>query len=61
MSLNDLKIEVNRMSEAFPDKAEEIQGLYQLCLDEIEQGESKEHEIELCIESINQLFEEDES
>lgn len=46
--------------ESRPDLKEEIDDLVQLCRDEIEQGESADHEIELCREDIRQLIEEDE-
>lgn len=60
MNLAQLKIEINRLCENYPDKAEEIQDLYQLCLDEIEQGESTPHEIELCLGGIDDLIKENE-
>jgi len=37
---------------------EEILELYQLCLDEIENGESEQNEIELCYSSIKELIDE---
>lgn len=40
-----------------PELLHEINDLIQLCKDEIEQGESPEHEIQLCIEDIRQLIE----
>ena len=40
-----------------PDKFDEIMDFVYLCLDEIEQGGSSTHEIELCKESIKQLIE----
>jgi transcription elongation factor GreA-like protein len=42
-----------------PDKFDEIWELVDLCYDEIEQGGSPEHEIELCKESIIQLLDND--
>lgn len=42
-----------------PDKFDEIWELIDLCADEIEQGGSPEHEIELCKESIIQLLDDD--
>jgi len=41
-----------------PNKFSEIWDFISLCYDEIENGESPEHEIELCKESIRQLIEE---
>ena len=43
-----------------PDKFDEIWDFVSLCQDEIEEGGSPTHEIELCKESIRQLIEEDE-
>jgi transcription elongation factor GreA-like protein len=42
-----------------PDKFDEIWELVDLCYDEIEQGGSPTHEIELCKESIRQLLEDE--
>jgi transcription elongation factor GreA-like protein len=42
-----------------PDKFDEIWELVDLCYNEIEQGGSPEHEIELCKESIIQLLDDD--
>lgn len=41
----------------FPELKEEIKDLLQLCCDEIEAGESKENEIELCYGAIKDLIE----
>ena len=43
-----------------PQLKEEVDNLVQLCYNEIEEGGSKEHEIDLAIESIDQLLEEEE-
>jgi len=45
---------------AHPEFKSEIEDLVQLCKDEIEQGGSADHEIDLCTEDIRQLFEEEE-
>jgi transcription elongation factor GreA-like protein len=42
-----------------PDKFDEIWELVDLCYNEIEQGGSPEHEIELCKDSIIQLLDDD--
>ena len=42
-----------------PDKFDEIWELVDLCYNEIEQGGSPTHEIELCKESIIQLLDDD--
>lgn len=43
----------------YPQFKEKILGILQLCLDEIEQGGSPQHEIELAINDIDQLIESD--
>lgn len=43
-----------------PHLKEQVDDLVQLCFDEIEQGGSIEHEIDLAINSIDQLLEEDD-
>lgn len=40
-----------------PQLKNEVYDLIQLCEDEIEQGGSPEHEIQLCEEAIRQLLE----
>lgn len=40
-----------------PELRGEIIDLYQLCLDEIEEGGSEQHEISLCYSDIEQLME----
>lgn len=42
-----------------PDKFSEIWDYISLCQDEIEEGGSPDHEIELCKESIRQLLEDE--
>jgi hypothetical protein len=39
-----------------PELRDEIVGLYQLCLDEIEEGGSRQHEIDLCHSDIEELM-----
>jgi len=43
-----------------PDMFDEIWDYVSLCHDEIEEGGSPDHEIELCKESIKQLIDESE-
>ncbi len=47
----------NRIAKEHPSLKSEIKGLVALCMDEIDQGESADHEIELCYEDIRQLIE----
>ena len=44
--------------EKYPSLKEEINDLLELCADEIEAGESHENEVQLCINSIDDLIEE---
>lgn len=46
-------------AKKYPHLADEINDFYILCQDEIEQGGSTQHEIELCIQSIEDLIEEE--
>ena len=48
------------LKNEYPDKFSEIWDYVSLCQDEIEEGGSPTHEIELCKESIKQLIEENE-
>lgn len=48
------------LKNVHPDKFSEIWSYVSLCQDEITEGSSPTHEIELCKESIRQLIEEDE-
>jgi len=54
--LEEFKKDIERAVNKFPAHKEEILELYQLALDEIEQGGSVEHEIRLCISDIDQLI-----
>lgn len=42
-----------------PELRDEIVGLYQLCLDEIEEGGSPQHEVGLCHRDIEELMKRD--
>ncbi len=48
------------MAIKYPNKLNEINELLQLCQDEIDEGGSEAHEIELCAEDIKQTCESDE-
>ena len=43
--------------KTYPQLTGEIEGLLELCLDEIDAGESTDHEINLCYRDIKQLIE----
>ena len=54
--LEEFKTDIERAIKKFPQFKKEILELYQLALDEIEQGGSIEHEISACISDIDQLI-----
>jgi hypothetical protein len=56
--MENLKKYVYETIEKYPNLKEEIMDLYQLCLDEIDEGGSIENECYLCEDSIKQLIEE---
>ena len=51
----------NQIMEKYPSLKSDVQGLVQLCIDEIEEGGSEQHEIELCWSDIDQLVKEEEA
>jgi hypothetical protein len=54
--LEEFKKDIERAVREFPAFSNQILELYQLALDEIEQGMSTENEIRLCINTIDQLI-----
>ena len=54
--MQELEKYVGIKKSQFPELSEEIDDLHQLCLDEIEEGGSEVHEIELCTSSIEDLI-----
>jgi hypothetical protein len=59
MTLVQLKEWINIQITKHPEYKEEILDYYDLCINEIEEGGSATHEIELCRDSIEQLTEEE--
>ena len=57
MTLVQLKEWINIQITKHPEYKEEILDYYDLCINEIEEGGSPTHEIELCRDSIEQLTE----
>jgi hypothetical protein len=51
-----LKEKVRETSSKYPHLKEEIYDLWQLCIDEIEEGSSIENECSLCENSIDDLI-----
>ena len=54
--LEEFKTDIERAIKKFPQFKKEILELYQLALDEIEQGGSTENEIRACMSDIDQLI-----
>lgn len=57
-TLKDLNIFAKEMSSKYPKLKEEIYDLVQLCIDEIDAGESSSNELSLCYNSILDLINE---
>ena len=58
MTMKQLTEWVRVQINTHPNLASEILDYYGLCVDEMEEGGSEQHEIDLCINSIEQLIEE---
>ena len=54
--MEELKQYVEGVVKLHPQHQEEIRDLYQLCLDEIEEGGSVEHEVSLCRSDIEEVI-----
>jgi len=58
MNRKELRVEALRLIDQYPNKTEEIRGLYSLTLSEIEEGGSEENECSLAwrdmLECINE-------
>lgn len=50
----------NQIMAKYPQLKEDVNGLIDLCVMEIEEGSPQEHEIELCWSDIDQLVKEEE-
>ena len=50
----------NQVVEKYPSLKSDVQGLIQLCIDEIEEGSPESHEIQLCWCDIEELVKEEE-
>jgi hypothetical protein len=50
----------NQVMEKYPSLKSDVQGLIQLCIDEIEEGSPERHEIQLCWSDIDALIKEEE-
>jgi hypothetical protein len=61
MTLKQLTEWVHEQSKKYPNLKLEISDLYELCLNEIYEGGSEQHEVNLCIDSIEDLIEDEKS
>ena len=57
-TIKQLREYVRESIKTHPELKSEILDLYQLCLDEVEEGASESNEVYLCVSSIEQLIEE---
>lgn len=58
MNLEYLRKFIKEKIEQCPNLKQEIVGLYELCLQEIEDGDSESHQVDLCISDVEELIEE---
>jgi hypothetical protein len=56
--MKDVIAYAQKVINEHPTLTDEVNGLLELCHSEIEQGESSEHEMELCMGDIEYLVEE---
>lgn len=57
MNLFYLRTFIKEKIFQYPNLEDEILDLFSLCLDEIDEGNSENNEVELCINDINSLIE----
>ena len=56
MTLQDLRNYAKETIEKYPEHKKDIIGLYNLCVNEIDEGGSREQEIENCLHDIKELL-----
>lgn len=59
-NVRDLQKYIKETLKKHPKLKEDLLDLYQLCIGEIEDGESEIHEVELCMRDIKELIEKGE-
>lgn len=59
MTLEDFQNKCNEYINKYPELKNEILDIYTLCLDEIEEGGSVQHEISLGLSDLEELINED--
>lgn len=50
-----LKTKIKEVIKKHPNSERAVTEVYELCVDEIENGENREHEIELALSAINDI------
>jgi len=58
MNLQYLRTFIKEKIEQYPNLKDKIMDLYELCLQEIADGDSVSHQVDLCIFDIKELIEE---
>ena len=58
MDLTYLRSFIKEQIAQYPELKSQMVGLYELCLQEIEDGDSESHQVGFCIFDINELIEE---
>ena len=56
MNLQTLKVYLKESITKHPQHKEEIVDLYSLCVSEIEEGGSEDHECDLCYRDVEELI-----
>jgi hypothetical protein len=56
--MKELVIELRAVIAKYPQLKDQVNDFYQLCKDEIEEGGSPEHEMDLCRGSVQELVDE---
>jgi len=56
--MKQLREDLRAIVAKYPQLKDEVNDFYQLCQDEIEEGGSEQHEIELCRGSVQELVDE---
>ena len=59
MDLEQLKNHIVSLIHSNPDKEREMKEMLELCLTEIDAGESEAHEIELCLSAVDDILNEE--
>ena len=61
MTLQELQTFINKSTKDNPEIKFDILDFYSLCISEIEEGGSEMHEVELCMNSIEELIKENKN